>query len=77
MKLYEDCLYWRTLPHSGGMLDQPYGMLERMQAAQQVAMAIGTYNEHWTEPGWIEGNPETMRIVMEYWRLREEAERGH
>lgn len=75
LTLYDQCFYWRQLPKSGGILDQPYGLMERLRLAQVVYHAVRDYNAAADKSAWMEGNPDMMRIVTNYWDLRE-AEHG-
>ena len=76
IKLYEDCVYWHTLPVAGGIWEQPYGVLDRSRTAVNIYDAIKAYNQHWSEPGWVDDNPEVLKTMVLYWDLRDEVEKN-
>jgi hypothetical protein len=43
LRLAFRCQQWGTLPHSGGLLDQPAGLVERMTIAVNVYNAWKSY----------------------------------
>jgi len=46
LRLAFRCQQWGTLPHSGGLLDQPAGLVERMTIAVNVYNAMKAWGEH-------------------------------
>jgi len=45
LRLAFRCQQWGTLPHSGGLLDQPAGLVERMTIAVNVYNAMKAWGE--------------------------------
>lgn len=76
LELYEQCVYWRTLPRAGGILDQPFGLLDRMKSVQNVVELVQNYNANWTIEGWLDQNPTVLKWMSQIWTLREEENGG-
>jgi hypothetical protein len=74
LTLYEQCFYWNKLPKAGGILDQPYGLLDRLMKAQRVYEIIRSYNAATDKGQWMEDNPDETIVVVAYWDLREAEE---
>lgn len=76
LELYEQCIFWHVLPRAGGVLDQPFGLLDRMKSLLNVVEVVKSYNTNWAIEGWLDKNPKVLKWVTLIWNLREEAERG-
>jgi len=72
LRLAFRCQQWGTLPCSGGLLDQPAGLVDRM------TIAINVYDawKGWLgrEPGkdaeFVKANPDAWKIVQHIIELR-------
>jgi hypothetical protein len=60
------CERWGTLPEAGGVLDQPYGLLQKMSYALNIYRAI--QSEHHRGDislvEWSKRNPDAYRTVV-------------
>ena len=73
----ELALYWQmttyhALPYSGGLLDQPAGLLRRVNAAGNI---YNSYREWYVAPSrseWQARNPERFAVVVAAWKLRKQ-----
>jgi hypothetical protein len=64
------CYQWGTLPHSGGLVDQPVKRLATMTAAMNVYDAFFAYTNK-----QVSGS-EFSKRYPHYWRIIVEVERG-
>ena len=62
------------LPNSGGLRDQPAGLMLRMSAAYNVWNAHSSYKSAQFNPEWIKSNPGLMQIIGEVASLRAKLE---
>lgn len=64
LELYFDCDRWRALPVSGGVLNQPAGLLAKMKTCANVYTAVKEYTTNAHEPGkgaaWKQKHPEMV-----------------
>lgn len=70
LRLAFRCQQWGTLPRSGGLLDQPAGIVERMTIALNVYNAVKAWRGAAANNAgeFIKNNPDawrTMKMVME------------
>jgi hypothetical protein len=68
LRLALQCKSWDSLPYPGGILDQPYGLLERMTLAYNVYTSIKGQQAASDLVKWAEANPEaadTYAMVRE------------
>lgn len=69
-----DCEYYHALPHRGGVLDQPAGLLRRMRTATNVYRAFIEYNREGRQAGkmakWRNENSGIWEIVADVNRMR-------
>lgn len=70
-----DCEHYRALPVSGGVLDQPAGMMRKIRQVMNVYNAYKLYNKEGTKPGerakWKSAHEDVWNIVSEINGLRE------
>lgn len=60
------CERWNALPHAGGIMDQPAGLLDKMAYAQNVYNVIKSY-ERVTVQGmsqWVTDNPDAWALIV-------------
>jgi hypothetical protein len=72
LQLWEQWRKFGIPPRGGGLLDQPAGLLERIEIVRSVYDAVRQYQKFWCTSGWMEANSALVQIVMVYWRLRDE-----
>ena len=69
-----DCEHYRALPYSGGVMDQPAGLLGKMRAVMNVYHAFVEYKNAGMRAGgmakWRNENQEIYDIISEINRLR-------
>jgi len=65
LRLAFRCQQWGTLPCSGGLLDQPAGLVERMTIAVNVYNAMKAWQQSAARNAkdFVKNNPDTWRIV--------------
>lgn len=65
LRLAFRCQQWGTLPCSGGLLDQPAGLVERMTIAVNVYNAIREWRQSAVNNAkdFVKNNPDAWRIV--------------
>jgi hypothetical protein len=73
-------LYWQTqqyhaLPESGGLLDQPGGLLARLTAAGNAYNVFKGWLEASSKLEWSTLYPAGRRLVDEIYKLRKNAKR--
>jgi hypothetical protein len=73
-KLYEQWRTWGALPRAGGLLDQPAGLLDRMEMVHSAVIAIREYNTAKDKGEFLENNPNLTALLALYWNA--EAENG-
>ena len=66
---------YKALPESGGLLDQPAGLLEKMTAAYNAWMAFKSFRERDSSKTsqWIEANPDLNDIRIRINRIKDHA----
>lgn len=66
------CDRWHALPYSGGVLDQPAGLLGRMLQLLNVYETMRSWHlrRAGEEKDWIEAHPQGWEIVRQIERLR-------
>lgn len=65
VELAIQCHNWGALPRAGGILDQPVGLMARMQAAYGVYQAFKSYtNKLESDADWSIKHPELWRTVV-------------
>lgn len=68
-------LYWRckrfgALPSPGGILDQPAGLLARMETAGTVYETMRAFLAARSKTEWRLDNPDGWRVICEVYRCR-------
>jgi len=75
LELAVNCETYRALPYSGGVMEQPAGLLRKMRQVQNVYEAFRLYKKEGNKPGeiakWKRENESVWNIVMEVNELRE------
>ena len=63
---------WGTLPESGGLLDQPLGLVSRMGAALNIYRAIGSsiHRGKMSLVEWSNANPTAWKILATVEKMR-------
>lgn len=66
------CERFRALPYSGGVLDQPAGLLARMAQLLNVYEAMRSWHERKAgdEQTWIQSHPQGWQLVRHIGQLR-------
>ena len=74
LELALNCETYRSLPYSGGVMEQPAGLLRKMRQVQNVYEAFRLYKKEGNKPGeiakWKRENESVWDIVNEVERLR-------
>ena len=74
LELAVNCENYRALPYSGGVLEQPAGLLRKMRQVNNVYEAVRIYKREGNKPGetakWKREHEEVWDIVNEVERLR-------
>jgi hypothetical protein len=75
LELGLSCEQYKSLPLSGGVLDQPAGLMRKMRMVLNVFHAFKAYNRDGQKPGemakWRNENQDTWAIVSEIKELRD------
>lgn len=71
LKLAWQCKEWNTLPYGGGVLDQPYGLLNKLQELYGVWQAMKMYRESSGEAEFMTKFEIEYEIVKNIRKLRE------
>ena len=74
LELALNCENYRALPYSGGVMEQPAGLLRKMRQVQNVYEAFRLYKKEGNKPGeiakWKRDNESVWDIVNQVERLR-------
>jgi CO/xanthine dehydrogenase Mo-binding subunit len=74
LELALNCENYRALPYSGGVMEQPAGLLRKMRQVRNVYEAVKLYKAEGNKPGesakWKRENEGVWDIVNEVERLR-------
>ena len=70
LSLALDCRHWRQLPNSGGLLDQPAGLVGTMNALLNVYDAFKSYNASTKKREWTLKYPEMWKIIADVIDMR-------
>jgi hypothetical protein len=70
LKLALSCEYWKCLPYGGGLLDQPAGLIGRMNLSRNVYDAFKAMknSDNWAETA--KDNPQMPDIIKQVEKLR-------
>jgi len=64
LTLVNQCKKWRSLPKSGGLFDQPAGLMGKLSFLDNVAEACTIYKNR--EPGKEDKLPDWVREMVRY-----------
>lgn len=71
-----DCEHFGALPYSGGIMDQPAGLMNKLRQVMMVYRAISAYKTGGNKPGemadWRQKHEGLWNIVSDIDKLREE-----
>lgn len=74
LALARECRAFGALPHAGGVLAQPAGLLARLNAALNVYEAMRAYTREGQQAGgmaaWAQANPDLNAVVGRVKKLR-------
>jgi len=74
LELALNCETYHSLPYSGGVMEQPAGLLRKMRQVHNVYEAFRLYKKEGNKPGetakWKRENESVWDIVNEVERLR-------
>ena len=74
LELALNCENYRALPYSGGVMDQPAGLLRKMRQVNNVYEAARMYKREGNKPGesakWKREHQEVWDIVDQVEKLR-------
>jgi len=74
LELAVNCENYRALPYSGGVMDQPAGLLRKMRQVNNVYEAVRIYKREGNKPGesakWKREHEEVWDIVDQVEKLR-------
>ena len=74
LELAVNCENYRALPYSGGVLEQPAGLLRKMRQVNNVYEAVRIYKREGNKPGesakWKREHEEVWDIVNQVEKLR-------
>ena len=78
LELGVDCEHYHTLPRSGGLLDQPAGLMRKIRQVLNVYHAVKLYEQQGVKAGemarWRSENQDVWQIVSDINELREQYE---
>ena len=76
LELALNCESYRALPYSGGVMDQPAGLLRKMRQVQNIYEAVKLYKREGNKPGkaakWKREHEDVWDIVDQVEKLRKE-----
>ena len=74
LELALNCENYRALPYSGGVMEQPAGLLRKMRQVNNVYEAVRIYKREGNKPGesakWKREHEEVWDIVDQVEKLR-------
>ena len=74
LELAINCENYRALPYSGGVMEQPAGLLRKMRQVNNVYEAVRIYKREGNKPGesakWKREHQEVWDIVDQVEKLR-------
>ena len=74
LELAVNCENYRALPYSGGVMEQPAGLLRKMRQVNNVYEAVRIYKREGNKPGesakWKREHEEVWDIVDQVDKLR-------
>jgi hypothetical protein len=74
LELALNCEEYRALPYSGGVMDQPAGLLRKMRQVNNVYQTFKVYQQEGNRPGetakWKREHEDMWNIVSQVEKLR-------
>ncbi len=70
LSLAWNCQQWHTLPDAGGLMDQPAGLIARMNVALNIHAAFTGFRHAEDGAQWRKDNPGLARLIMQVGELR-------
>jgi hypothetical protein len=74
LELALECEEYRALPYSGGVMDQPAGLLRKMRQVNNVYQTFKVYQQEGNRPGetakWKREHEDMWNIVSQVEKLR-------
>ena len=74
LELALECEEYRALPYSGGVMDQPAGLLRKMRQVNNVYQTFKVYQQEGNRPGetakWKREHSDMWNIVSQVEKLR-------
>jgi hypothetical protein len=74
LELALNCEEYRALPYSGGVMDQPAGLLRKMRQVNNVYQTFKVYQQEGNKPGetakWKREHEDMWNIVSQVEKLR-------
>jgi hypothetical protein len=74
LELALECEEYRALPYSGGVMDQPAGLLRKMRQVNNVYQTFKVYQQEGNRPGetakWKREHEDMWDIVSQVEKLR-------
>jgi len=73
LKIAIQCKGWDALPYAGGILDQPYGLLDRLGSIYNIYIAHKKYANLKSDEvsDFIANEPELYAIIQEVQEMKE------
>jgi len=76
LELSLSCEEYHALPFSGGVMEQPAGLMRKLRQVGNVYRAFQIYKNEWQKPGetakWKREHEQVWNIVQEVNELREQ-----
>ena len=72
LELAFTCHRWNSLPESGGVLDQPAGLLRRMSAVENIYNSFKALEKANDYARFGDENPVAVKIIESIYALRKE-----
>jgi hypothetical protein len=67
-----DCAEFHCLPHGGGLLDQPAGLVRRMKICRNIYNSFRGMLDAEDKAEWQTRNPGAWSLVQDVWKLKDE-----
>lgn len=75
LELALECEEYRALPYSGGVMEQPAGLMRKLRQVSNIYRAFNAYEKEGKKPGesakWKNEHEEVWEIVSQVNELRE------
>lgn len=70
LRLALQCQQYHALPVAGGILDQPAGLMDKLNAVYNTYSAWAEYMRHPYKATWATDNPRAAHIITETVKMR-------